>query len=156
MSLSIDGTWKAGVWATTVWADGVWREGAPAVVVTQTNTGGWGRGRTFSQYRDDEQIRQDRIARGIIPPDEPEIETVIEAAREGVPLLARRRLEARIEASRQAELQALLERVMEAQREARELAYQALIEQLAGERAELESFNRNQNASAVLVMLGLL
>ena len=30
MSLSVDGTWKAGVWATTVWADGVWREGAQA------------------------------------------------------------------------------------------------------------------------------
>lgn len=30
MSLSIDGTWKAGVWDPTVWKDGVWREGAPA------------------------------------------------------------------------------------------------------------------------------
>lgn len=30
MSLSIDGTWKAGVWDPTVWADGVWQEGAPA------------------------------------------------------------------------------------------------------------------------------
>lgn len=31
MSLSIDGTWKAGVWDPSVWADGVWREGAAAV-----------------------------------------------------------------------------------------------------------------------------
>ena len=28
MSMTVDGTWKAGVWASTVWADGVWREGS--------------------------------------------------------------------------------------------------------------------------------
>jgi hypothetical protein len=31
MSLSIDGTWKAGVWDPTVWQDGVWQEGAVSV-----------------------------------------------------------------------------------------------------------------------------
>lgn len=34
MSLSVDGTWKAGVWTTTVWKDGVWLEGAAAATAS--------------------------------------------------------------------------------------------------------------------------
>lgn len=110
----------------------------------------------YARTRDDEEVRQERIARGIIPPDEPEAETIIEAAKQPVALLARKRLRERAEASRQAELEALLDRVLEAQRQAREAYFEQLIADLQQVSAEAESFNRNQNASAVLVMLGVL
>lgn len=111
---------------------------------------------SWSRYRDEDEIRQERIARGIIPPDEPEAETIIEASKQSVPVLARKRLRERVEASRQIELQVLLDRVLEAQREAREAYFEQLIAELQQVREDAESFNRNQNASAVLVMLGML
>ena len=110
----------------------------------------------YARTRDEEEVRQERIARGIIPAGEPEVEAIIEASKQPVALLARRRLKERVEASRQAELEALLDRVLEAQREAREAYFDQLIADLQQVSVEAESFNRNQNASAVLVMLGAL
>ena len=52
MSMTVDGTWKAGVWATTVWADGVWREGEPPPPPPPTGDTFTFTGRTAKRLRD--------------------------------------------------------------------------------------------------------
>ena len=51
MSLSVDGTWKAGVWAATVWADGVWSEVQAVEEETQAKGGFWPSARVRPQKR---------------------------------------------------------------------------------------------------------
>lgn len=159
MSLAIDGVWKAGVWATTVWADGVWREGAPAVVEAPGSTGGWGS--AWQRYRDEDEVRRQRIALEIIPPDEPDAEAIKVAAGEAAEVLARRKIR-RLERD-DAELDRL-ERLtltlMRAQREAQIIGYRDMIDALQQERSEaityVDTERRNHNAKAVLVMLSML
>ena len=157
MSLSVDGVWKVGVWATTVWADGVWREGAPAA--EETATGGWPR--AWEQYRSEDEIRRQRIALQIIPPDEPDADAIREAANEAVEALARRKIRRLTREARELErLENLTIALMRAQREAQIAGYNDRIAALQHERSEavgsLDMLRRNENARAVLIMLGML
>jgi len=126
----------------------------PPEPTAETFTGGF---LAWKQFRDEREVRQRRIAMGILPPDEPEREAIIEAATQPTPTLAKRYLRQIAEGeARLAELDALLEDVLIAQRIAEEQAYQALLEELRLTQAEAATFVRNQNAMATLVMLGLL
>lgn len=129
------------------------QEPAPEVVADSPSGGFLS---VYARTRTEEEVRQERIARGIIPPDEPDAETIIEAAKQPVAVLARRQLRARVALERQAELEALLNQVLAAQQAAREAYFDQLIAELQQVQLDAESFNRNQNASAVLVMLGML
>jgi hypothetical protein len=154
VSLSVDGFWKSGFWTQTFWADGFWYEGPPIPPVTPTAatfSGGWG---AYSRYRDEKEVRDERIARGIIPPDEPEAETLIEASKQSVPLLARRKLRQLAEGQlRLAELDRMLTEIMQAQRKAEERAYTEMLTELRRAQGDLKTMN---NQTAILIMLGLL
>jgi len=157
MSLSVAGVWQVGVWDQTVWADGVWREGEfvePAITEPQS-TGGWEN--AYRRYRDEEDVRKQRVALGILPPDEPEREAVIEAAQQAVPILAKRKLrervQARVDAAELARLEARLAEVIQAQQIAQELAYSELLDELRTVQIQAQNYQRNQNAAAVLLML---
>ena len=157
MSLAIDGVWKAGVWATTVWADGVWREGAQAGA--SSATGGWPR--AWEQYRSEDDVRRQRIALQIIPPDEPDADAIREAAKEAVEALARRKIRRLTREARELErLEDLTITLLRAQREAQIAGYKDMIAALQQERSEavtsLDMLRRNENARAVLIMLGML
>lgn len=124
------------------------------MVEQTTATGGWHY--LYSSFKSDEERRLERIALGIIPADEPEAETIKEASKLP-PIVARRRLRQTVnDVARIDELEAMLEGLMKARREAHEQAYAAMLLELTLERELLKDFNRNQNASAVLAMLGLL
>jgi len=154
VSLSVDGFWKSGFWTQTFWADGFWYEGAvtPPVTPTVTPTGGWSAPR--ERYRTDKEVRDERIARGIIPPDEPEIQTIVEASKAPSPTLAKRRLRELVEGHiRLAELDRMLAEVIQAQQIADEFAYQAMLQELRQAQNQLTNLN---NRNAVLIMLGLL
>lgn len=156
MSLSVDGVWKAGVWTTTCWADGVWREGAPPEPPPDTAPDyGWV-GRVLNNYRTDEEVRRERIARGIIPDDTPaEVATAVREASRLPTALQRARLrQLERDTAELAELLTLTERLAEAQREAQKAAYDALMAELAQEQTEYTQLQRRQNAVAVLMMLG--
>lgn len=63
MSLTVDGFWKAGFWSTTFWADGFWFEGG---LVQEQNSGGYF---PNTRRRTKEELKQERIALGILPPE---------------------------------------------------------------------------------------
>lgn len=153
MSLSVDGFWKAGFWSQTFWADGFWYEGAPVSPPVTTPIGGGGV-YAYVKHRTEKEVRQERIARGIIPPDEPEIESIVEASKAPVPGLAKRKLRQLVDDQmRIAELERLLAEVIQAQQIAEEFAYQDMLRNLRREQRQLQNLN---NQTAVLVMLGLL
>lgn len=156
MSLEVDGVWRAGVWGATIWADGVWYEGAPPEPpADEAPDYGWV-GRVLDRYRTDDEIRRERIARGIIPDDTPaEVATAVrEAANLPAALQASRLRRLERDTAELAELLTLTERLSEAQREAQTAAYDALMAELAQEQTEYTQLQRNQNALAVLMMLG--
>lgn len=67
MSMTVDGTWKAGVWASTVWANGVWFEGTPTPPAPPSqNSGGYEYALRAPRRRTPEEIRLDRKRHGII------------------------------------------------------------------------------------------
>ena len=141
-------------WSTS-WLD-TWARGAvtPPVTPPVTPTGGWGGPR--ERYRTEKEVRDERIARGIIPPDEPEIQTIVEASKAPSPTLAKRRLRELVEGHiRLAELDRMLAEVIQAQQIADEFAYQAMLHDLARSQMELTNI-RNRDAFAVLTMLGML
>jgi hypothetical protein len=129
--------------------DGVY---VPPPDVTARPTGGWDYSR--SRPRTDKEVRDERIARGIIPPDEPEIQTIVEASKAPSPTLAKRRLRELVEGHiRLAELDRMLSEVIQAQQIADEFAYQDMQRELQREQRQLTNLN---NRNAVLIMLGLL
>jgi hypothetical protein len=106
------------------------------------------------RYRTEKEVRDERIARGIIPPDEPEIQTIVEASKAPSPTLAKRRLRELVEGHiRLAELDRMLAEVIQAQQIADEFAYQAMLQDLQQAQNQLTNLN---NRNAVLIMLGLL
>ena len=120
--------------------------------VTETPTGG-----IWARYRDEQEVRRRRIAMGIIPDDEPAREAIIEAASKPTATIARRQLRQIAETeTRLAELDRLLSAVLEAQKLEDERAYQAMLAELQAVQAMKAQFTHNQNAMAVIVMLGLL
>lgn len=154
MSLSVDGFWKAGFWSQTFWADGFWYEGSPVEPPAETPQGGGGGTYGYARYRTDKEVRQERIARGIIPPDEPEAPILIEASKQVSPTFARMKLRQLAEGhARQAELDRLLAEIIQAQQIADEFAYQDMLRNLSRARRELTNMN---NQTAIIVMLGLL
>jgi hypothetical protein len=137
-------------WGAT-WLD-TWARGAvtPPVTPTVRPTGGW----TSPRYRTEKEVRDERIARGIIPPDEPEIQTIVEASKAPSPTLAKRRLRELVEGHiRLAELERMLAEVIQAQQIADEFAYQSMLQDLQRTQHQLTNLN---NRNAVLIMLGLL
>ena len=119
---------------------------------TARNTGGWGS--VYSRYRDEKEIRQERVARGIIPPDEPDATILVESSKQPTPTLAKRRLRELAEGHmRLAELDRLLAEVIQAQQIADEFAYQDMLRDLQQAQMNLRSMN---NQTAIIVMLGLL
>ncbi len=120
---------------------------------TETPSGGGGI-YPRTRYRTDKEIRDERIARGIIPPDEPEIHTIVEASKAPSPTLAKRRLRELVEGHiRLAELERMLAEVIQAQQIADEFAYQSMLQDLQRTQRQLTNLN---NRNAVLIMLGLL
>jgi hypothetical protein len=120
---------------------------------TETPSGGGGI-YPRTRYRTDKEIRDERIARGILPPDEPEYDAIIEASRQPIPTLAKRRLRELVEGHiRLAELDRMLAEVIQAQQIADEFAYQAMLQELRQAQNQLTNLN---NRNAVLIMLGLL
>ena len=118
------------------------------------NTGGWLS--AYERYRDEGEVRRERIARGIIPDDMP-AEVVKAAAATNVEVLAKRKLRQLAAESDQLErLEAVTMQLMAAQKEAAEEAYNALLAELRESEAVYSQMSRNRNAQAVLVMLGLL
>jgi len=106
------------------------------------------------RYRTEKEIRDERIARGILPPDEPEIQTIVEASKAQSPTLAKRRLRELVEGHiRLAELERMLAEVIQAQQIADEFAYQDMLRELRQAQNQLTNLN---NRNAVLIMLGLL
>lgn len=117
--------------------------------VEETFTGGFPK--AWGRSRDEEEVRRQRIALGIIPDDAPEPVRI--AAREPTRREARRKLrqEARqtaLDDARLTELEAMLDDILAAQRAAVEEAEIVYLE------AELLRSQRNRNARAVLAMLG--
>lgn len=143
-------TW-GGSWGGS-WLDS-WSRGvvAPPVVTPVSGGGGY---YAYQRYRDEKEIRQERIALGIIPPDEPESSIVIEASKQFTPALAKRKLRQLAEGhARLAELDRLLGEIIQAQQIADEFAYQDMLMQLGRANRELQTIN---NQTAIFVMLGLL
>lgn len=106
------------------------------------------------RYRTEKEVRDERIARGILPPDEPEIQTIVEASKAQSPTLAKRRLRELVEGHiRLSELERMLAEVIQAQQIADEFAYQDMLRALSRAERDLTNFH-NQNA--IFVMLGLL
>jgi hypothetical protein len=154
MSLAIDGFWKSGFWTQTFWADGFWYEGDPVIPPATPTVRPTGGSIPRVRYRTDKEVRDERIARGIIPPDEPEIQTIVEASKAPSPTLAKRRLRELVEGHiRLAELDRMLSEVIQAQQIADEFAYQDMQRELQREQRQLTNLN---NRNAVLIMLGLL
>jgi len=106
------------------------------------------------RHRTEKEVRDERIARGIIPPDEPEIQTIVEASKAPSPTLAKRRLRELVEGHiRLAELDRMLTEVIQAQQIADEFAYQAMLQDLQQAQNQLTNLN---NRNAVIILLGLL
>ena len=156
MSLSVDGFWKAGFWSETFWADGFWFEGAPAAVITERPSGGFGNYRL--PERDEDEVRRQRIRLGILPPELPveDVEALKRAELLSISKAKRQLRQDVRDAQRVAELEGLLERLVEAQRDAEIASYLAMIEAMEAGKAELILYQRNRNAKAVLTMLGML
>lgn len=114
-------------------------------------------GRVLGNYRTDEEVRRERIARGIIPDDTPQevAQAVREAANLPTALQASRLRRLERDTAELGELLALTERLAEAQREAQKAAYDALMAELAQELTDYTQLQRRQNAIAVLTMLSL-
>lgn len=64
------GSWGSS-WGTS------WTRETVTPPVVETPTGGGGI-YPHTRYRTEKEVRDERIARGIIPPDEPEIQTIVE------------------------------------------------------------------------------
>ena len=144
-------TW-ADSWGSS-WLE-TWSRGAVAPPV-ETPTGGGGV-YPHVRYRTEKEIRDERIARGILPPDEPESDAIIEASKQPIPTLAKRRLRELVEGHiRLAELERMLAEVIQAQQIAEEFAYQDMLRDLARAQHDLTTI-RNRDAFAVLTMLGML
>lgn len=128
--------------------------GAEAPVVEETATvGGWS---VYRRYRDEEEVRRQRIALGIIPPDEPEAEAVQEAARQPVKALARKRLKERVsDESRISELETMVNEIMTQVAAERDRAYAEMLKELQAAKTEAADFQRNQNAIAVMALLAV-
>lgn len=121
-----------------------------AVIVEEAaqNTGGWGD--AWSQEIDDEAVRRQRVAMGIIPDEGAALEAVQAESRSKARQLARQE---------EARSQALTDQIIELERaiEAQEGINTAALEaEKSRALANLSIIQRNQNAQAVLVMLGLL
>jgi DNA-binding transcriptional MerR regulator len=123
----------------------------PPAPTDSASTGGWGT--AYRRYRDEEEVRRERIARGILPPDPVEIEAIEEAAT--LPKVdARKRLrEAARDAAHVAELEARLQALL-ADIEAIERA--AMDAELAELLKGAVQIQNNRNAAAVLTMLGMI
>jgi len=146
--------WPGAYWPARYWPQGA--EGPPGPPPDTTPGYGWV-GRVLDNYRTDEEVRRERIARGIIPDDTPqEVATAVrEAANLPTALQASRLRRLERDTAELAELLALTERLAEAQREAQQAAYDTLMAELAQEQTEYTQLQRNQNALAVLMMLSL-
>ena len=129
-----------------------WARGAVAPPV-ETPTGGGGV-YPHVRYRTEKEVRDERIARGILPPDEPEIQTIVEASKAQSPTLAKRRLRELVEGHiRLAELERMLAEVIQAQQIEDEFDYKDMLRELRQAQNQLTNLN---NRNAVLIMLGLL
>jgi len=139
-------------WPGAYWPAGYWPQGAEsAPAATETPAGGWSR--KFDRYRSDEEIRQDRIRLGILPPDPAEIEAIEEAAT--LPRLdARKRLrEAARDAAHVAELEARLQALINDIEAVERAAMDAELAELLQGAMQIQN---NRNAAAVLTMLGMI